>query len=172
EANGRGVVRPLTSASTWEKSPWMAQPARDGSILFFEGPTRRTLKRIEADGSGERTVLTGFHGPGFSSLPGGGIVFSRCKNLVCHLWCVDANGENGRQLLALPEGGRGEGLSPDGRLVLFRPSKHLEEMWVVAADGGQPDRIVTDAAATNFPSFSPDGSQVLYLGLEEAKGHS
>ena len=179
EARPGGVVRQLTSASTYEKSPWLARPAEDGSILFFEGPSRETMERVSADGSGERTVLTGHLGPGFFSLPGGGVVFSRGKDRVYHVMRSEAKGEGERQLLKLSGGEQVVALSPDGRAVLFRPVERQAELWMIAVDGGVPVKI---AASTEPPGatasrlgqadFSRDGRWIRYADLEETEGQS
>ncbi len=162
EAAVGGRVRQLTFGSTEESAVDGEAPASDGSIVFVTGS--HSLRKIGLDDSRESSVLPGGnYGSSFDVLADGGVVFSRFDEQgVGHVWRVDRDGANARQLASIPGGEYVLAVSPDGRAVLVRPRDHLDEVWAVVVEGGEPVRIASSTVPYARPIYSPDGKRILY----------
>ena len=104
-------------------------------------PTRETSPVVSADG---RYVVFVSRGAG----PG-------------HLWRIDSNGENLKQLTS----GQGEynpTLTPDGKWVVYSGfHSGLQSIYKVSIDGGEAMPITREWSIR--PQVSPDGKQIAYL---------
>ena len=91
------------------------------------------------------------------------------ENRIRHIWRVDPDGGNPRQVTAGP----GENLadvSPDGKTVAFVTSSSPPALWAASANGGEPVKLVATFLAKGHLSFSPDGTRIAYLDLTELDG--
>ena len=167
--------RQITFGSSPDKTPMLGPPLRDTTIVFLTGPDQRTLKRMEPDGSGERTILSGALFGWMFSANDQGVVYSKYDpSGVAHLFSCNLEGDETRQLLNLPGGEVLMDLSPDGRTILFSPRSRREEIWIQPLGGGDPVRLAANAMTNTGRAvdagFSPDGRLVAYPAYREVGG--
>jgi dipeptidyl aminopeptidase/acylaminoacyl peptidase len=93
-----------------------------------------------------------------------------------HLWVVDAQSGEGRQLTdhaVFDE--QYPAWSPDGQSLAFvsnrsdEPDAHPDriDLFVISAAGGEMRKIETPVGSKNLPSFSPDGRWIAYYAQED-----
>lgn len=149
-ADGRGGIAPLN----------------DGRVAYL---TRNgdgfSVWTMNSDGSNRKQLLT--DPPAIEELrsppDGSFFVFSGKRDGWNHLYRVDADGGNLRQLTFGESMDVDSTVSPDGNWIVY--SSHVysdgierSALWKVSSEGGEPTRL-TDADCSN-PHFSPDGSSV------------
>ncbi|HEU4725616.1 MAG TPA: protein kinase [Candidatus Eisenbacteria bacterium] len=84
-----------------------------------------------------------------------------------HIWRLDPNGENARQLTT----GKGEfpiNVSPDGKTLLFERNEEVDVLWSVPTEGGAPVRLGTSSRGSAL--FSPDGRRILHTVIRSENG--
>ena len=91
------------------------------------------------------------------------VVFMSDRTGVPHLWRMDVDGSNAKQLTNQnyevdPD------ISPDGQWVVYMACMNKCNVWKVGIDGGQPVQL-TDKAS-ELATFSPDGKQIACGYLE------
>jgi dipeptidyl aminopeptidase/acylaminoacyl peptidase len=93
-----------------------------------------------------------------------------------HLFVVDAESGETRQLTDGDWDDIHPAWSPDGRCIAFVSARHeqrdydrAEDIFVVEADGGDPARLTPGGGSVALPSWSPDGGTIAYLGYAEAE---
>lgn len=112
-------------------------------------------------GSAKSEGRTGLHWT-----PDGKIVYTSTSGLTPHIWIMNEEGGNPRQLT------QGYGLfpsvSPDGRYIVYgsRSKSQTFEIWRMNIDGSSPKQL-TDSGF--FPDVSPDGLWVVY-NVSDAPG--
>ena len=140
----------------------------DGRITYTSNASgNNDIWIMEADGTGQKQLTsetegTIYHSELYQSVSPDGryILFTSDRaGSVPHIWRMDANGNNLKQLT----NGAGEALqqvTPDGRSVVYFEitSKSLSK---VSIDGGEPTRI-TDKV-DSAPFVSPDGKLIAFL---------
>jgi Tol biopolymer transport system component len=90
-------------------------------------------------------------------------VFVGEQGLRTHLFRIDTDGGNLRQL-TFGEGQEGDSaIAPDGTWIVYgsvalKDGPIRTELWKISIDGGQPIRFSEEPCAS--PAFSPDGSMV------------
>ena len=79
-----------------------------------------------------------------------------------HVWLIDADGKNRRELGAAIDNRQGEpGWSSDGRSVLFTVQEHGQvHLYRMPATGGKPSPVVDERGSVG--SWSVDGDQLAY----------
>jgi Tol biopolymer transport system component len=121
---------------------------------------------MKADGSNARQLTIGARvAQGLTATPDGRyIVFSSDATDRSHLWRVNADGGNLRQLTD----GNGEffpQVTPDGRSVVYQADLSIDpRLWKVSIDGGRSVQLTTTRAAK--PAISPDGRLIAYSYLD------
>ncbi|PWT91664.1 MAG: hypothetical protein C5B55_07740 [Blastocatellia bacterium] len=126
--------------------------------LYLIDPRSGNLKQLTAN---SRTNSF----PSVSS-DGRYIVFQSSRTGAPHIWRMDSDGENAKQLTdridVTPT------VSPDGKWVVYANDANKATIWKVAIDGGPP-APVTDKFSI-FPVISPDGKQIACYYAEGLNG--
>jgi eukaryotic-like serine/threonine-protein kinase len=119
---------------------------------------------MNADGSGQKR-LTNTSSPYTSWNPGVSpdgryVVFVSDRAGKSHLWRVDVDGSNLKQITSGDRFERDPSFSPDGRTLFYSSydGEHLE-LFRIAIDGGEPVRLTEGFLADN-PNVSPDGKTI------------
>jgi serine/threonine protein kinase len=139
----------LTGMPSWtrdDKIVYMSN-AGGGHDLYLMDPRGGNAKQLT---NTRRNVL-----PSASS-DGRYIVFESTGTGVPHIWRMDADGENPRQITngydSKPF------VSPDGQWIVYVNNANKDTIWRVGIDGGQPVQL-TDKTS-RWPVISPDGKQI------------
>ncbi len=129
----------------------------DGRIVYtVTGAGSSDLFMVNADGANPRqlTSNTGLNGLPVVTPDGRFIVFVSTRSGAPHIWRMDNDGTNLKQL----SNGIAElfpVLSPDGQWIVFQNITGEPGLWKVSIDGGNVERV-TDKLATQA-AISPDG---------------
>jgi TolB protein len=108
------------------------------------------------------TFYSGFQGGPSVSPDGRYIVFRSDQTVKPHIWRMDIDGGNPKQLTD----GYAPHVSPDSQWVAYvYTSSGSDTIWKVSIDGGQPVQL--SDKETNSPLFSPDGKQIACFYREE-----
>ncbi len=134
--------------------------------LFGKGPPR--MCRIAPDGSGFQEVGTGID-PAVSP-DGKTIVFARNLADGHHLYAMDADGTNVRQLTSRgnPFAGVHAAWSPDGKMIVYadRVGEALE-IFRIDPDGKNTRQLTRLGQAATTPAVSPDGKWISFRLCDE-----
>jgi serine/threonine protein kinase len=142
----------------------------DGKLVFqLKQPVGGDLYLLDL-ANGTRKQLTANAGDNVVpavSADGRYIVFMSDRTGAFHIWRMDMDGGNLRQLTdhhdeEVPD------ISPDSQWVAYEMYLNKSTIWKVGIDGGQPTEI-TDKYSDN-PVFSPDGKQIACLYLPQPAG--
>ncbi len=87
--------------------------------------------------------------------PAGKIVYTLRSGLVPHVWIMNGDGSDPRQLTQ--SGGASPVVSSDGRYVVYSGTT---DIWRIDIDGGNPKQLTNNRGY--FPNISPDGRSVIY----------
>ena len=143
----------------------------DKRIVFANYAGGNSVWAMQADGSGAMQLTAAFEAnvSYFRVSPKGRyVVFNSWKTGWPHLWRMDADGTNLRQLTNGQYDYGEPDFSPDGAWVVYQKIGAEKGVWKVPIDGGDPVRVVEGNA--NGPVVSPDGKMIAYLDRPE--GHT
>jgi Tol biopolymer transport system component len=121
---------------------------------------------MDADGS-RQTQLTsnvGINTHPSVSPDGRFIVFTSTRDGAAHIWRMDIDGANPKQLTS----GSGENyaqFSSDGRSIVYTLFAGKPTLWRVSIDGGGPTPL--SEKSLSEPAVSPDGKMIAALFLDE-----
>ena len=163
-----GTAKPITSGGRSSAATW----SPNGKILYDErgGRGERNIWVMEPDGSNARqlTVNSGFENLA-PRVCGGHVVFISLSGGSPHLWSIDIDGNNDKQLTNSPRDLLQVGLpdcTPDGKWVVYGKWGPEWGIWKVPVEGGDPVRLNKTPYAT-FPAISPDGKLLAYSYVDE-----
>ena len=143
----------------------------DKRIVFASYAGGNSIWAMQADGSGamQLTPASESNVSYFRVSPNGRyVVFNSWKTGWPHLWRMDVDGTNLRQLTNGQYDYGTPDFSPDGAWVVYTKIGAEKGIWKVPIDGGDPVRLIEGNAA--FPVVSPDGQTIAYLDSPE--GHT
>lgn len=81
-----------------------------------------------------------------------------------HIWTVDADSKETRQITSGPFDDREPSWSADGSRILFASDRSQDaqfKIWSVGREGGSPNQLTTGTGAEGYPSLSPNGNKLL-----------
>ncbi|HEX9761234.1 MAG TPA: protein kinase [Candidatus Acidoferrales bacterium] len=88
-----------------------------------------------------------------------------------HLWVMDSDGNNHRQLTLQHKVTWSPRISPDAKWVVYNAEEGgRSSLWRVPFEGGEPQQLSSSYAFA--PRISPDGTKVLILMWDEAEKRS
>ncbi len=149
----------------------------DGThVTFWGNPLDKKgsdVWTVKVDGSDLRQLtMCGDVQPAPFWLPdGSGIVYSskraseiKGKGGSCHLWLIDADGKNLRQITQGTVWDERPCVAPDGRTIVFSTNRSGRgNHWVTDIDGAEPRRISKHEVRDYRGAFSPDGRHLAYF---------
>jgi Tol biopolymer transport system component/DNA-binding winged helix-turn-helix (wHTH) protein len=162
--------QPVTTGS---RSAWGAWTP-DKRIVFANYGEGNSIWAIKRDGGGatQLTAATEYNLSYLRVSPNGRyVVFTSWKTGSPHVWRMDVDGSNLRQLtnsqydlnFNFPD------YSPDGVWVIYAKNGPEKGIWKVSIEGGDPMRL-TDVNA-RLPVVSPDGNMIAYQDTSEGHPH-
>ena len=131
----------------------------EGDIVHASNETgSMEIWTVKVDGSDVRQLTFDKHTcvePSISQSDSGFIVFASYASGKPHIFRIDRNGKNLKQLTSGPYEDW-PNLSPDGQSVIYHGLEgSVDRIWRISIDGGAPT-LLTDKTARH-PIFSPDG---------------
>jgi Tol biopolymer transport system component len=109
------------------------------------------------------TANSGTNGQPSISPDGRYIIFSSDRTGAPHIWRMDTDGGNQKQLTDKSD--LGPDCSPDGRWVVYVSTANKETIWKVGIEGGQPTQLTEKFSFS--PDISPDGKQIACFYFED-----
>jgi len=80
-----------------------------------------------------------------------------------HIWVMDVDGRNARQLTSGDKSSSSPLFSPDGRWIAFISSKDgAANLYVMPAAGGEARQVTKISTGVSDPLWSPDGRWIVY----------
>ncbi len=140
-------------------------------IVFISDRDGMTdLYLISIDGTGEtRLTKTPDHEGNLGwSADGKRILFSIFEKDVSHLYAIDPDGRNQREIAIV--NGRGPMISPRGKRLLFMAGTWTATRLMVSALDGSKSQQITDGSSIAWNShWSPDSKRIAYTGRSATK---
>jgi dipeptidyl aminopeptidase/acylaminoacyl peptidase len=87
---------------------------------------------------------------------------SRAKR-IGHIWMMDIDGKNARQLTSNPKGEGSPRFSPDGKSLLMISSRDgAPNLYILPLSGGEARRLTNISTGVADPLWSPDGKSIAF----------
>ena len=169
---GGGEARKLTSLKGYIGAfEWSPDSSR--LLVEFTAKSKAELEREEDERAKKLGVVYRKITRPFYKMDGQGFYPDNQQ----HLWIVDAESGQGRQLTSDPQEIYSEHdahWSPDGETIVFCSNRHedpdlhpdLTDIYLIPAAGGEMRKLETPAGGKGAPSFSPDGKFLAWFGAE------
>jgi Tol biopolymer transport system component len=163
-------VKPITSGGRSMRASW----SPDGKIVYDQlgGRGERDIWIMDADG-GNATQLTtnlGLVNRAPRVTPNGRYVVFVYDDVSPHLWRIDRDGNNPKQLSNSPSDLLQVGFpdfTPDGKWVVYGKWGPEWGIWKFPLEGGDPVQLNHTRYAA-FPAVSPDGRMLAYTYLDDS----
>jgi dipeptidyl aminopeptidase/acylaminoacyl peptidase len=82
---------------------------------------------------------------------------------VTHIWMMDINGRNARQLTEHEKGANSPRFSPDGRSIAFISTMDsTSNLYLMTASGGKARKLTNISTGVADPLWSPDGRSIAF----------
>src|SRR5437773_2895917 len=144
---GRNLVgRPGWTPDGKLVCPIKAAVGGDLYLVDFPNGTRKQLTADAGDNLQPSVALDGRY-----------IVFMSDRTGAPHIWRMDIDGANVRQL-TFKQYDEDPNISPDGQWIAYMSCMNKCTVWKVGIEGGSPMQV-TDKYSES-PTFSPDGKQI------------
>ncbi len=167
--NGKAPYR-ITTGPGPDNAPTVA---RDGTIAFVSQHWRYSLFVHDLETGENHDVMRYANylwGPAYSP-DGREISFSRFESDgLWHVWIMNADGSNPRQLTSTSSGELYSRFTPDGSSILYMNWTGESHLWRVPRNGGPPVEL-SDGTKNNdsYPDMSPDGKTLAFVRSEGDK---
>lgn len=148
-----------------------ASSSRNGLIVFteelpFGSGVQTTIRVMEPDGSGARTVLGGAWQPTWSP-DGRQIAFSDYPGGVSQVFVMNADGTGQVQVTSNGAANFAPYWHPSGDRILFSsnmddPTGRDFDIYMIGVDGTGLERVTHTGGFDGFPVFSPDGRWLVW----------
>lgn len=80
-----------------------------------------------------------------------------------HIWTMDADGSNARQMTNSDKSEWSPAFSPDGRWISFISDRDGQpQLYVMPLDGGEAKKITSVSTGVSDPLWSPDGKSIAF----------
>jgi TolB protein len=93
------------------------------------------------------------------------------SNMESHIWVMDTDGKNRKQLTTDTIANSWPAWSPDSSQLLFvadaQPSGR--QIYIMNADGSNVRQLTHDNIIKKHPAWAPDGSKIAYVGFVDAQ---
>jgi WD40 repeat protein len=160
---------------------WGLEEGAVGSDIWICASDGSDLRRLTTDGQGnegpfwfpdgkriaytsKRTEAVGTTRPGADSSVDG-------KLQGYHIWVMDANGDNKRQLTRGSWNDARPCVSPDGKTIVFASNRSGgQNLWRMDSDRGEPVQVTKHNERDFRPVFSPDGNYLAYFTNQTRTG--
>lgn len=167
--DGTGEERVLIKFNNVQNADWSKNS--DQIIFVHNDPLVGDVADIwKSDIKGEKPVLLTkdakfkYH-PAFS-LKGDKIVFAKTENSRRHIWVMDADGQNQRNVTDMESIDVAPSFSPDGEHILFASDKIKDdnfELFLSDLEGKKLTQITNNPGLDTNPCFSPDGKKIAFV---------
>ncbi len=165
--NAPDTFRTITSGGRSAYAAW----SPDSRIVYANFAGENSIWMMQANGNDAMQLTPAFESnvSYFRVSPNGRhVVFISWKTGSLHLWRIDIDGTNLKQLTNSLYDFSPPDISPDGAWVVYAKAGAENGVWKVAMDGGDPVRLIEGNA--DIPVVSPDGKMIAYLDRPE--GHT
>jgi len=138
----------------------------DGKLVYSSNmATGFDLYLMDAGGGNPKrlTANAGTNGQPSTSPDGRYIIFSSDRTGAPHIWRMDVDGGNQKQLTDKSDASAD--CSPDGRWVVYVSTLNKETVWKVSIDGGPLLQLTEKLSFA--PAISPDGKQIACFYFED-----
>jgi Tol biopolymer transport system component len=114
---------------------------------------------MNGDGSNQRQLTSnaGINNNPAVSPDGRFIVFTSTRTGASHIWRMDIDGANAKQLTSGSTENYAQ-VSSDGKWVVYTLFSGKPTLWRVSIEGGEP--IMVSGKSTSSPAISPDGKWI------------
>jgi Tol biopolymer transport system component len=131
-----------------------------GDLYRFDLRTKKNVRLTQDPGYEGYPVIS----------PAGTILLVREKKGIGHLWTIDADGGNQKQLTDGPMDDSDASYSADGKSILFvRVKGGIGHIWVMDSDGKNQKQLTDGPWYHGYPTFSPDGKRVVFNRMVEER---
>jgi eukaryotic-like serine/threonine-protein kinase len=167
ELRDANTLQPITTGGRSSWGTW----APDKRIIFADYGEGNSIWAMTADGGGraQLSATTDYNVSYFRVSPNGRyVVFNSWKTGAPHIWRMDRDGSNLKQLtnsqydMGFPD------YSPDGQWITYSKRGAEKGIWKVSIEGGDPVRISEGIGYAMV--VSPDGKMIAYFDASE--GHA
>jgi Tol biopolymer transport system component len=159
-------IKPITFGGRAEDPGWSSE----GQILYLQPlEVGDEIRTVASDGSNSKRLAVNNAGRDFHlriCRAARKIVFASERSGQDHVWTMDLDGQNPKQLTNSPYDVNGfPDCSADGKWVFYSKSGPEKGIWKIPMEGGDSVRL-TDQHAT-VPVVSPDGKMIAYYFQNE-----
>jgi Tol biopolymer transport system component len=137
-----------------------------GVVTTILSDLSSTLSIVDRPG-GAVVPLTGGRGrydgqPGLVWTPDGRLIFSSAAGGQNHLWIMDGNGQNARQLTSDLSSETQPTVTPDDRWAVFNATRRgTPGLWNLRLDNGSVQQL-TDGRSDFYPQALPDNQSIIF----------
>lgn len=163
-------AKPISSSGRSRRATW----SLDGKILFDErgGRGETDIWIIDPDGTHPRQLTSnlGLLNRAPRASPDGRYIFFISETQSPHLWRMDSDGNNAKQLTNSPRDLLQVGIpecTPDGKWVIYGKWGPEWGIWKISTDGGDPVQLNHTQYAA-FPTVSPNGDMLAYTYMDSS----